>query len=61
MGLFDQAKEALSGENGEKLKAQAQDIATKIDDKAEELSVKDGTVGDLAGKAHQLLDKVDND
>jgi len=61
MGLFDKAKEALADVNTEELKANAQEMATKADDKAEELAAKDGTVGDLAGKAHGLLDKVDND
>ena len=61
MGLFDKAKEALSGEQGEELRNKAQDLATQLDDKAEELSTKEGTVGDVATKAHGLLDRVDRD
>jgi hypothetical protein len=61
MELFDKAKDALTGEKGQELKAKAQDVIAKIDDKAEELSAKEGVVGDIAGKAHQLLDKIDGD
>jgi hypothetical protein len=61
MGLFDKAKDALSDIDTEELKDKAQDIATKADDEAEKLVTKDGVVGDIAGKAHGLLDKVDKD
>jgi hypothetical protein len=60
MGLFDKVKELIP-EDKAKLKAQALDIAAKLDDKAQELAKKEGKVGDLAAKAHQLLDKVDTD
>ncbi|MEO5724230.1 MAG: hypothetical protein ABIQ39_06035 [Ilumatobacteraceae bacterium] len=58
MGFLEDAKEALDGGN---LKDQAEGIAKKLDDQAEKLSGKDGVVGDVAGKAHELLDKVDGD
>lgn len=74
MGLMDSLK-GLLGRSKEKgataakagkdqandLVAKARGAATKLDDKAEELSKKDGKVGGLAGKAHELIDKVDGD
>ena len=35
--------------------------ATKVDDQAQKLATTDGTVGDVAEKAHEVLDKVDGD
>jgi hypothetical protein len=60
MGLFDKVKDLIP-EDKAKLKAQAQEIATKLDGRAQELAKRDGKIGDLAAKAHQLLDKVDTD
>ena len=64
MGLLDSVK----GMFGSKKKAgggaptkQLQDLAKKADDQAEKLATKEGVVGDVAGKAHQALDKVDGD
>jgi hypothetical protein len=61
MGLFDKAKEALSDANTEELTVKGQALATKADDEAEKLATKDGTLGDIAGTAHGLLERVDND
>ena len=60
MGLFDKVKDMIPDDK-DALKDKAQDIAGKLDDKAEELAEKDGKVGDLAEKAHEILDKVDTD
>ena len=60
MGLFDKVKDMIP-EDKDELKDKAQDIAGKLDDQAEDLANKDGTLGDLAGKAHDILDKVDTD
>ncbi len=60
MGLFDKAKDMIP-ENTDELKDKAQDLAGKADDQAEKLAGKDGTVGDVAEKAHSVLDKVDKD
>ena len=60
MGLFDKIKDALPDDKDE-LKDKAQDIAGKLDDKAEDLAKKDGKIGDIAEKSHDLLDKVDKD
>ena len=71
MGIIDKAKDALpdnlddlkgkAAEVATAVKNQAQGVAAKLDDKAEELSQKDGIVGTVAGKAHELLDKIDGD
>jgi hypothetical protein len=55
----DAAEAGTSGAGD--LVAKARDAATKIDDKAEDLAEKDGTLGTVAGKAHEVLDKVDGD
>ena len=60
MGLFDKVKDMIPDDK-DALKDKAQDIAGKLDDKAEDLAKKDGKVGDLAEKAHTLLDTVDKD
>ena len=60
MGLFDKVKDMLP-EDKDALKDQAQDIAGKIDDQAEKLAQKDGALGNLAAKAHDILDRVDTD
>jgi len=60
VGLFDKVKDMIPDDK-DALKGKAQDIAGKLDDKAEELGKKDGTLGDLADQAHGLLDKVDTD
>ena len=36
-------------------------VAQKIDDKAEQLAEKDGVVGKVAEKTHEVLDKIDGD
>jgi hypothetical protein len=63
MGLLDSLKGLVGGKKkgrGAPTK-QLQDIAKKADDQAEKLAKKDGTVGKVAGKAHEVLDKVDGD
>ncbi len=63
MGLLDSVKGLFGGkksgaaDTGDQLK----DIATKADDQAQKLSTQDGVVGDVADKAHDVLDKVDGD
>jgi methyl-accepting chemotaxis protein len=71
MGIIDKAKDALpdnldelkgkATEVANAVKNHAQGVAAKLDDKADELSQKDGIVGTVAGKAHELLDKIDGD
>ncbi len=62
MGLLDSLKGLFGGKKGGKdPKAQLQDVAKKIDAEAEKLASKDGVIGDVAGKAHEVLDKVDGD
>lgn len=69
MGLFDKVTSMFSKKGGaaggtaapENMKEQAQHIAQQVDAQAEKLATKDGTVGDLAEKAHEVLDKVDGD
>ncbi len=58
---MDKIKQMFSGKNAGQAKGKAQDVAKKLDAKAEELSRKDGAVGKVAGKAHEVLDKVDGD
>ena len=60
MGLFDKAKDLIPDDT-DALKKQAQDIAGKLDDQAEKLGKNDGKVGDLADKAHSILDQLDTD
>jgi hypothetical protein len=61
MGLLDSLKGMFSGKKGAQTKAQAQKVAQQIDDQAEKLAKKDGIVGDVAEKAHKVIDKVDGD
>ena len=64
MGLMDSVKGLFGGKKGADSAdsvAQLKDVATKVDDQAEKLATTDGTVGDVAGKAHEVLDKVDGD
>lgn len=61
MGLLDSIKAMFSGKKGEETKAQAEKVAQQVDDQAAKLATKDGTVGDVAGKAHEVIDKVDGD
>lgn len=61
MGFLDKVKQMFSGNNAQQTKNRAQGVAKKIDAKAEELSHKDGAVGTVASKAHDVLDKVDGD
>lgn len=61
MGLLDSVKGMFSGKKGAETKAQVQKVAQKVDDQAEKLATKDGVVGDVAEKAHKVIDKVDGD
>jgi hypothetical protein len=61
MGLLDSVKGMFSGKRGAQTKAQAQKVAQKVDDQAAKLATKDGIVGNVAEKAHEVLDKIDGD
>jgi len=64
MGFLDSVKGLLGGKKGTGAadpKAQVQGVAQKIDDEAAKLATKDGVVGDVAAKAHEILDKIDGD
>ncbi len=61
MGLLDKLKGMFSGKKGAETKAQAQKVAQKVDDRAAKMASKDGIVGDVAEKAHEVLDKIDGD
>jgi hypothetical protein len=61
MGVLDSIKGMFSGKKGDETKAQAQKLAQQADDQAQKFSTKEGTVGDVAGKAHEVIDKVDGD
>jgi hypothetical protein len=63
MGLLDSVKSMFGGKGkkGSGSTDQLQDLAKKADDQAEKLATKDGKVGDVAGQAHEVLDKVDGD
>jgi hypothetical protein len=61
MGLLDSVKGMFSGKKGAETKAQMQKVAQKVDDQAEKLATKDGVIGDVAQKAHEVIDKVDGD
>jgi len=61
MGLLDSVKGMFSGKKGAETKVQAEKIAQQVDAEAQKLSTKEGTVGDVAGKAHEVIDKVDGD
>lgn len=60
MGLMDSLKGMLGGKKAPS-KAQAQQVAQKVDDEAAKLAKKDGVIGDVAEKAHEVLDKIDGD
>ena len=61
MALLDRVKGVFSGKRVAKTKAQAQKVVQKVDDQAEKLAAKDGVVGTVAEKAHEVLDKIDGD
>ncbi len=61
MGLLDSIKGMFSGKKGDETKAQAEKVAQQVDDQAAKLATKEGTVGDVAEKAHEVIDKVDGD
>ena len=61
MALLDSLKGMLSGKKAAETKAQAQKVAQKVDDQAAKLATKDGIVGTVAEKAHEVLDKIDGD
>ncbi len=64
MGLMDSIKGLFGGKKGADSADtvdQLKDVATKVDDQAQKLATTDGTVGDVAEKAHEVLDKVDGD
>jgi hypothetical protein len=61
MGLLDSVKAMFTGKKGAQTKAHAQQAAQKVDDQAAKLAKKDGVVGDVAEKAHEILDKIDGD
>ena len=61
MGLLDSVKGMFSGKKGAETKAQMQKVAQKVDDQAEKLATKDGVIGDVAEKAHEVIDKADGD
>jgi hypothetical protein len=61
MALLDSLKRMFSGKKGAEAKAQVQKVVQKVDDQAEKLATKDGVVGTVAEKAHEVLDKIDGD
>ena len=61
MALLDSLKGMFTGKRGAQTKAQAQKIAQKVDDQAAKLAEKDGTIGKVGEKAHEVLDKIDGD
>jgi hypothetical protein len=61
MGLLDSVKGMFSGKKGAETKAEAEKIAQQVDAEAAKLAKKEGTVGDVAEKAHEVIDKVDGD
>ena len=61
MGLMNSLKGMFGGKKGAATKAQAQKVAQKVDDEAAKLATKDGVIGDVAEKAHEVLDKIDGD
>ena len=61
MGLLDSLKGMFTGKKGAETKAQAQKVAQKVDDQAAKLAKKDGVVGEVGEKAHEVLDKIDGD
>jgi len=58
---MDSLKGMFSGKKGAETKAQAEQVAQKVDAEAQKLATKDGTIGDVAEKAHEVIDKVDGD
>ncbi len=60
MGFLDSIK-GMFGKGKKPSTEQVQQVAKKADDQAEKLATKEGTVGDVAEKAHEQLDKVDGD
>ena len=61
MGLLDSVKGMFTGKKGADTKAQVQKVAQKVDDQAAKLATKEGVVGKVADKAHEVLDKIDGD
>jgi hypothetical protein len=61
MALLDSLKGLFSGKKRAEAKAQVQKVVQKVDDQAEKLATKDGVVGTVAEKAHEVLDKIDGD
>ena len=63
MGLLDSVKGLFGGKKSgaADTSEQLKDVATKVDDQAQKLATQDGVVGDVAEKAHDVLDKVDGD
>ena len=64
MSLMDSIKGLFGGKKGADSAdtvAQLKDVATTVDDQAQKLATTDGSVGDVAGKTHEVLDKVDDD
>jgi len=59
MGLLDSIKGLFGGKKPSS--QQVQQVAKQADDQAEKMATKEGTVGDVAGTAHEQLDKVDGD
>jgi hypothetical protein len=61
MGVMDSLKGMFSGKKAAQTKAQAQKVAQKVDDQAAKLAERDGVVGTVAEKAHEVLDQIDGD
>ena len=61
MALLDSLKGMFTGKRAAQTKAQAQKVAQKVDDQAAKLAEKDGVVGKVGEKAHEVLDKIDGD
>ena len=61
MGFLDSVKGMFTGKKAAQTKAQAQKVAQKVDDQAAKLATKEGVVGTVAEKAHEVLDKIDGD
>jgi hypothetical protein len=58
---MDSLKGMFSGKKGAETKAEAEEVAQKVDAEAQKLATKDGSVGDVAEKVHEVVDKVDGD
>jgi len=61
MGVMDSLKGMFSGKKGAEAKAKVQKVAQRVDDEAAKLATKDGVVGTVAEKAHEVIDKIDGD